>query len=403
MIETTFAKSAENSDASLSSLYAGRELQPSYNASGQVFASAGARTEFGWLIDKTPAWAGCDLGFITDLDITGGIDPSKLDDKELENKTREFVAANPSIFENFTEESLGYFIAGAQKFARYGADGAQGFKLNGSDEFHTVLFIQSISGRDFSEISERGLGCAIPMPSFDDAALTIMHECGHLLKNHSHMDQTEALRDETEAEGLAIASFVESVHEGRNLDARSLQPRLAFRSLQSLIWNGKRDIDKINDPLGPDEGFSHGMSAGLNLADSPLTNPQATALLRAPIQVNTLIHQLAGDYDTSDRRHYFSAMSALYSEGYFGEDTLAGVYVSQALQACQTYAGEWLDKELIADFRTKLIQTAISKVEWDQTKDLFEPQHGRYIDPAVNASNNSAVFSNNRPRHDFHG
>ncbi len=100
-------------------------------------------------------------------------------------------------------------------------------------------------------------------------------------------------------------------------------------------------------------------------------------------------------------------MSALYSKGYFGEDTLAGVYVSQALQACQTYAGEWLDKELIADFRTKLSQTAIPRVEWDQTKDLFEPQHGRYhgryIDPVVNASNNSSLFLNNRPENDFHG
>lgn len=75
MIETTFADSAENGNPSLNRLYAERELQPSHHACGHVHASVGARKEFGWLIDKTPEWAGCDLGFITDLDITGGIDP----------------------------------------------------------------------------------------------------------------------------------------------------------------------------------------------------------------------------------------------------------------------------------------------------------------------------------------
>lgn len=382
MLDTTFADSAENGDSSLNRLYAERTLQPSHHTGGQIFASKGARSEFGWLIEKAPEWAGCDLNFITDLDITGGVDPSQFDDTELEGKVREFVDANPSLFEHETEKMMGYFITGAQKFARYGADGARGYV--GSEKVRSTLFIQSVSGRDFPKISEEGLGVPIEMSAFDDAAITIMHECGHLLKQHSHMDQAEGLRNETEAEGLAIASFAESVNEGRNLNPEALHPRLAFRSLQSIIWNGKRDIEKINDPLENDEGFFHGMSAALSLVDSPLTTPQAEALLKAPIQVNTLTHFLTGD--TPDRSQYFSAMAALYSEGHFGQNTLAEVYVAQALQACQDYAGDWLDTELISDFRTKIGQTSLPNVSWDRTDNFFEPQNGRYIDPAVSSS-----------------
>ena len=374
------------------STYTGESLQLSRHEEGyRVLASSAARSEFGWLIDKAPEWAECNLDFITDLDITGGVDPSTLDDAKMEEKVHEFVIANPSMFEGFTEESMGYFIAGASRFARYGADGAQGFKLKNSDEFRTVLFIQSISGRDFPEISKQGLGVPIEMSAFDDAALTIMHECAHLLKQHSQTDQMEALSTETEAEGLAIASFVQSVNEGRNLDLRSLQPRLAFRSLQSVVWNGKRAIENINDPLGSEEGFSHGMSAGLSLVNSPLTGLQATALLRAPIQVNTLVHWLTNN-DEPDRREYFSAMAALYLGGHLGENTLAEVYVGQALQACQNYAGEWLDKDFIENLRAKLVQTDVPNVEWDQIQGLFDPKRGTYIDPAVSASD---IFENN--------
>lgn len=239
-----------------------------------------------------------------------------------------------------------------------------------------MLFIQSISGRNFSQVSKQGLGVPIDIPAFDDAAITIMHECAHLLKQHSHMNQTEGLRNETEAEYLALASFEKSIQEGRNLNPESLHARLAFRSLQSLIWNGKRDIERVNDPLEEHEGFFYSMSAALSLADSPLTTPQAQALLKAPIQVNTLTHWLTGD--EPDRHYYFSAMTALYLEGHFGQNTLADFYVNHALQACHDYAGEWLDAELMAGYEARLREIVISNIEWDQTNDFFEPENTKH-------------------------
>jgi len=295
--------------------YTEGNLQPSNREGRQIFASNGARAEFGWLIDKMPEWAGCNLDLITELDITGGIDPSSLDDAALDKKVCEFIAANPSVFGKFTKQSLEYFTSAAPRFARYGAEGAQSFKLDGSEKFRSVLFIESISRRNFAETAQEGLGCSMQTSAFDDAAMTIMHECAHMFKQHSHMSRIEMLQNEAQAEGLMIVSFLESIQERRDLDPRSLQPRLAFRSLQSLIWSEHREIEKINDPLGPDEGFGHGMSAALSLTDSLLTDEQAVALLKAPIQVNTLIDWTAGD-GAQERRHYFSAMAALHSGGY---------------------------------------------------------------------------------------
>ncbi len=220
------------------------------------------------------------------------------------------------------------------------------------------------------------------MSAFDDAAMTVMHECGHLLKQHSHMDRAEALRNETEAESLMVDAFVEALHEGRNLDPQSLQTRLAFRSLQSLLWSGQQEIEKINDPLGSDEGFSHAMSAGLSLTDSPLTHEQATALLRAPVQVNALTYWLAGDV-VQDRCHYFSALAALHAKGAFGGNTLAAVYVDQALHACRSHKQEWLDEALITNFENQLTQVVLPHIQWDDANDFFQLQQKRHVAPII--------------------
>jgi hypothetical protein len=367
----------------VSAYYAREALQPSGLEGRQLVASAGARAEFGWLIDKAPEWAGGDLNFITELDITGGVDPSSLDDAELDRKIGEFVAVNPCVFEKFTKDGLDGFSNAAKIFARYGAESAQGFKLDESESC-SVIFIQNISRRNFAQTMKRGLGCSIAISACDDAAMTIMHECAHLLKKHSHRHSIDELRNETEAESLMVKSFENSILEGRDLNPQSLQPRLAFRSLGSLLWTKKREIEKINDPIGTDEGFGHGMNVGLSLTGNLLADNQSAALLRAPVQINSLIYSFAGvdpytDMNVQDRRHYFSALSALHSEGCFGESTLAGVYVDQAIQACQTHAEEWLDEDLIAAFKTKLEQTNLPEVKWDDTDDLFQPQHEQNV------------------------
>lgn len=375
--------------------YSREALQPSGLEGRQLVASAGARAEFGRLIDKAPEWAGGDLNFITELDITGGVDPSCLGDVELDKKIGEFVAVNPCVFEKFTKEGLDGFSNAAKIFARYGAESAQGFKLDESESC-SVIFIQNISRRNFAQTMKKGLGCSIAISACDDAAMTIMHECAHLLKKHSHSHSTDELRNETEAESIMVKSFQNSIYEGHDLNLQSLQPRLAFRSLGSLLWTKKREIEKINDPMGPDEGFGHGMNVGLSLTDSLLTDNQSAALLRAPVQINSLIYSFAGvdpytDTDQRDRRNYFSAMSALHSEGLFGESTLAGVYVDQAIQACQTHAVEWLDEDLIAAFKTKLEDTNLPEVKWDGTDDFFPPEHEQNVAPAACDSKRSLL------------
>lgn len=380
MVQEAFTHHAGTTSGNV---YTGSELFPSdCKTNHEIYASARAREEFGWLIDKVPEWAGCNIDFITDLDITGGIAPSLLDDMALEEEIRAFVDKNPAIFENFTQKSLGYFMSSAKHFIRHGADGAQSFAVEDLDTSRNLLMIQSLHTRNFSEVTERSVGCSMQIPAFDDAAMTIMHECGHLLKQHSHITPTQSAQNETEAESLMVKSFVQSINERRNLDPQSLHTRLAFRSLQSLLWNGQRDITQINDPLGSEEGFSHCISAGLHLTDNgKVTHEQTAALLKAPIQINTMVNWLSQN-GIHDRRTYFSALSALHSEGHFGENTLAEIYVNQALDVCETQAEEWLDDDLISKFRTKLGEIPPPVALWDHTDKFFKPRqtHYKYVD-----------------------
>ncbi len=130
---------------------AGGSLYLSGEWEHKVFASATTRTEFDWIINKIPEWAGCELALVTELDVTGGIDPSTLDDSELEEKVHQFIAANPSIFEHFTQDSLDYFTKSAKYFARYGADAAQGFGLEKEGQFCNILLSRILAVEIFQK------------------------------------------------------------------------------------------------------------------------------------------------------------------------------------------------------------------------------------------------------------
>ncbi len=348
----------------------GNGLQPSGREGLQVYASTGARAEFEWLVDKMPEWAGHNIVLITELDITGGIDSSELSEEELDKKVETFTTANPSVFKDFTTDSLKYFTNNAKYFAQHGADCAQGFKLS-SSEFSSILFIQNIRRRDFAQATQEYMGRAIHISPFDDAAMTIMHECGHILKQHSHDNQTDANANETEAESLMKKIYIEAIDAGYNLNPESLQTRLACRSLESLLFSTHREIGDINNPLGPKEGRWHNLNVGLSLIQDRLTGKQAEALLKAPIQINTLTQWLTDD--KPGRSHYFSAMAVLHSSGYLGSNTIAEIYAHQGLEACRTYAPEWIEEQLMVKFTEKLRTMACPNVEWDRTNDFFQP------------------------------
>lgn len=350
------------------SLYqTGEKLQHSGAHNGHdIFASYRSRHNFGWLLDKIPSWSGCTIHFLTDLDITNGIDPATLSDDELRSKINNFIAQSPSLFNSFSEESLNYFRRSAEVFVRYGNEAAQGFRLRGGERFTNMLFIKDITTRDHAHESQQGLGCAIPISAFDDAAMTIMHECAHLKKLHSHMNTVEAFINENEAEKLVELSFNDALNEGYNLNPESLAARQAYRAIQSMIVNNKH----INRYLH-DDGFAHTMSAAGALTDERLNRTQAEALLKTPMHINTVLDQLLDNEQHVSRPHYFSALPVLNEQGHFGNGSLANVYVNLALQACAQYAPEWLNKDLIADFTEKLGSTNLTLHEWASTESLF--------------------------------